>query len=198
MYDIKRYLRKLKHLLEVVFCTNRIPSPYYLKHTLLLDFFPGEASIIETGTYLGETTALLASHCKRVLTLEPYHSLHKYNSQRFRKSHNVTVINASSEEGFEKALSSLSGPVGFWLDGHFSGEGTFGELSTASPVEVELRLIGDYLERDLGPAYIAIDDARLFTGTNGYPSETLVKNFAQKFDLNFFKFRDIYFLSPRN
>lgn len=197
MYDLKRYLRIAKHLLDAVANIQRIPAPYYHKHALLLDFFPKHASVIETGTYLGETTSVLAHHCKQVLTLEPYLPLYNYNLRRFRNTENVTVINASSEEGFEEALSGLRGPVAFWLDGHFSGEGTHGELSTASPVEHELRVIEDYLNRKLGSVYVAIDDARLFTGIDGYPSETLVKSFAEKFDLSFFKFRDIYFLQSR-
>lgn len=198
MYDLKRYLRIAKHVLDAVFNMRSVPAPYYHKHALLLDFFPENSTVIETGTYLGETASVLAQHCKQVLTLEPYLPLYNYNSRRFSNTENVTVINASSEEGFEGLLLELSGPVSFWLDGHFSGEGTFGELTYASPVEHELRVIGDYLDRKLGSVYVAIDDARLFTGINGYPSEALVKSFAQKFDLSFFKFRDIYFCKSRD
>jgi len=198
MYSLKRYVRTIKHFVDAVGNIQRVPAPYYHKHALLLDFFPENASVIETGTYLGETTSVLAHHCKQVLTLEPYLPLYKYNSSRFSNAENVTVINASSEEGFEGALSELCGPIAFWLDGHFSGEGTHGEITNASPVEHELRVIGDYLDKKLGPVYVAIDDARLFTGINGYPSESVVKSFAQNFDLSFFKFRDIYFLKSKD
>ena len=198
MYDLKRYFRAVKHFFDAAVNINRLPAPYYQKHTLLLDFFPEHAAVIETGTYLGETTSVLAHHCTQVLTLEPYLPLYKYNSRRFRSAENVTVINASSEEGFEEALSTLCGPIAFWLDGHFSWEGTHGEITNASPVEHELRVIGDYLDKKLGPVYVAIDDARLFTGVDGYPSEIAVKNFANKFGLSFFKFRDIYFLKSQD
>lgn len=194
MYKFKKYLRIVKHSFDAALRHNRTPAPYYLKHALLLDFFPADASVIETGTYLGETTSVLASHCKQVFTLEPFAPLYRFNLAQFRGAANVKVINASSEDGFESVLSEICGPVAFWLDGHFSGKGTFGEISTASPVEIELSAIGDYVDKNRGAVYVAIDDARLFTGLHGYPSESVVKEFAAKFNLSFFKFRDIYFL----
>jgi len=198
MYRLKKFLRVLKHRVDAAMNYRRVPAPYYQKHALLLDFFPAHASVIETGTYLGETTSVLASHCRQVVTLEPFEPLYRFNRKQFRKAENVKVVNTSSEAGFVSALSEIHGPAGFWLDGHFSGKGTFGNLETASPVEIELCAIGDYVEKNSGSVYVAIDDARLFTGLDGYPSETVIKDFAERFNLDFFKLRDIYFLKSKD
>jgi hypothetical protein len=65
-----------------------------------------------------------------------------------------------------EVLAPLNEPVLFWLDGHYSGEGT-GAGAEDSPViqEVEHILQSRANYRDA----IIIDDARCFTGEGGYP-----------------------------
>ena len=67
----------------------------------------------------------------------------------------LEMINAS---GGEKIL--------FWLDGHFSGVGTGGG-DDICPIINELRLIAQSNRND---HCILIDDARCFTGEDGYPT----------------------------
>lgn len=61
----------------------------------------------------------------------------------------------------------------FWLDGHYSGfETAKGDLET--PVSSELESI----LRSKINHIILIDDARLFTGKNDYPSVEELKNYV--------------------
>jgi len=63
-------------------------------------------------------------------------------------------------------LQDSSGRILFWLDGHYSGEGTAcGDQ--VSPILQELDLIKAHPRRD---HCILIDDSRLFTGVDGYPT----------------------------
>jgi hypothetical protein len=65
----------------------------------------------------------------------------------------------------EEAIESVGGNILYWLDGHYSGEGTaIGE--SVSPIHRELGIIRErYRKGDC----ILIDDARMFTGDDGYP-----------------------------
>lgn len=190
----KKRFRKVKHLIQAVVGLERTPAPYYLKHALLKNFFPTDSVAIETGTYLGETTQMLERHCNEVVSFEPYRPLFKFNAYQFRKCANIKVVNDKSDDGLEPILSKIKGNVSFWLDGHFSGDGTFGDLSTASPIIHELEVIETWI-RSGGKAWIAIDDARLFTGNHGYPSVSVVLDFAERNNLIAYKCMDIFFLT---
>ena len=135
-YAVKRRFRKIKHYFEALLHMKRLPAPYLQKHALLLDFFPAASTAIETGTYLGETTELLQRHCKTVVSIEPYTPLFEYNAKRFKGFDNVNLIHGSSEQFFEDVVENIAGDISFWLDGHYSGEGTHGDLASASPTVV--------------------------------------------------------------
>ena len=194
LFDVKRLVRLFKHRLDAMISAGSTPAPYLQKHALLRDFFPPHSIAIETGTYLGETTRVLSLHCARVISFEPHVPLYAYNTERFSKVENVQIVNQASEEGLVPALEGLAGDVSFWLDGHFSGEGTHGTNENASPILKELESIGEWLRDPSCSAFVAIDDARLFDGTDGYPTESQVRDFANRHALSFIKLRDIFFL----
>jgi hypothetical protein len=193
-YVLKKMLRKVNHLIWAVVGLGQTPAPYYQKHTLLKEFFPRDSVAIETGTFLGETTQMLEHHCNEIVSFEPYRPLFEFNAHQFRSCANIKIVNDTSENGLEPVLSQLKGNVSFWLDGHFSGDGTFGNLSNASPILRELQVIETWLRLG-GKAWIAIDDARLFTGDGGYPPISVIKDFAERNNMTAFKFRDIFFLT---
>ncbi len=63
-------------------------------------------------------------------------------------------------------IDEVQDDILFWLDGHYSGQGTgIGELT--SPILNELDIIQS---KNLSKYCILIDDYRLFNGTDGYPS----------------------------
>lgn len=61
---------------------------------------------IETGTYLGETTAFLASRFPKVISIEPSAKLFQNAAARFRGHRGVRLLNGTSEEMFLEALNS--------------------------------------------------------------------------------------------
>ena len=143
-YDIRRWIRKLKHSYEYVFFKRRIPRPYYVKWQILEKNFIEGATCVETGTYLGETTEFLSKRFSQVFSFEPYDKLATYNLTRFKARNNVNIINSASELGLRSLLKELSGPVNFWLDGHYSGDGTFlSSEEQLSPILEEINSVVD-------------------------------------------------------
>lgn len=190
-YKIKRRIRLIKHYVEARVFSKRIPAPYSQKWHILFKFFEKGSLSIETGTYLGETTNFLSLNIGPVISIEPYSELANYNKERFKKNNNVKIINQKSQEALSGALGKKFGTINFWLDGHFSGEGTFGDLESASPILDELLIIKKWLTVPENRANIAIDDARLFTGQDGYPTLTQMQLISEQMNCSFTIDKDI-------
>ena len=96
------------------------------------------------------------------------------------------ILLGDSGKNLPEAIGLSKGRILYWLDGHYSGEGT-GLGDKVSPVIEELRLIALAGRQD---DCIVIDDLRLFNGTGGYPTiedtieelKKINKNYDIKFD----------------
>lgn len=141
---------------------------------------------IETGTFIGTSTHFLSSLGSKVYSLEPSPLFFDLATKRFKHTSNVTIINGSSEEKLNEVLSSLSGPVNFWLDGHYSAGATF-EGESHCPIAKELEIIAQHLPR-LSGVCIMIDDAMHFGSglpeDQDYPSLDFLVDWAREHQLN--------------
>ncbi|HTC69511.1 MAG TPA: hypothetical protein VK662_08080 [Acidothermaceae bacterium] len=116
---------------------------------------------VETGTFRGDSTALLGDLFPIVWSIELSPELHRAASTRLKDRPHITILQGSSREHLSVVCDQLTAPALFWLDGHWSGAGTAGELDEC-PVLAELASI-DASAQGSGAA-ILIDDARLFFG----------------------------------
>ena len=169
----------------------RPPSPYSIKKkTLQNNAFPN-VGWIETGTYLGETTKFLSKKYSSVITVEPSRPHFNYVSKRFRKISNVRVINATSENSFSELLGNSKDELNIYLDGHYSGDGTFGE-NKITPVKEELDSIEKSLAR-FKKLFVAIDDFRVFANyDSAYPSRYYLIDFCKRNNLIWNVEQDIF------
>lgn len=136
------------------------PSPRSVKISCMTrnSFHPG--TWIETGTYYGDTAAVLSKLASHVYTIEPEPTLFRKASLRFSDTPNVEVVLGLSEEQLPGILEKVSGDVNFWLDGHFS-QGVTHKGPVETPIIEELRIIEKHLER-LQSVSVLVDDVRLF------------------------------------
>ena len=144
------------------------------KRSLLGRLSTSQTVWIESGTYVGHTTKLLANKSQFVFSIEPILRFVTRARVRLLGNNNVTVLNGTSESVLEQLLSNLSLIQGsyakrfssdwelkFFLDGHNSGIGTYrGDLIT--PIEIELRVISSFIDK-LPISTICVDDWRLFS-----------------------------------
>ena len=169
----------------------RPPSPYSIKKKILQNNAFPNVAWIETGTYLGETTKFLSKNYSSVITIEPSAPHFNYVSKRFRKISNVKVINATSENSFSELLRNSKDELNIYLDGHYSGDGTFGE-SKVTPVKEELDSIEKSLDR-FKKLFVAIDDFRVFTNSDSaYPSRYYLIDFCKRNNLIWNVEQDIF------
>lgn len=170
------------------------PSPHFIKQACLLRNGIPNATWIETGTFLGQTTQFLSRHAAKVYSIEPEPRLFENAANYFRKFDNVEIINGTSEGVFPELLPKVSGDVNFWLDGHYSAGPTFkGQKDT--PIVEELGEIGRHLGR-LGKVRVLIDDVRCFHPEDpefsAYPSIDYLVNWARENRLPWHVEHDIF------
>ncbi len=139
----------------------------------LINIF-GVDVFVESGTYIGDSTAIAATCFKEVHTIELGQQLYQAAKERFRNQANVHLYLGDSSKVLDKILKTLKGNILFWLDGHYSGGNTaLGDSNT--PILQELAAIKNCGITD---SIILIDDMRLFrnfknnsdSNINGYPT----------------------------
>lgn len=133
------------------------------------------AVFIETGTYLGDTVFHFLKKFERIYSIELDTDLFQRATKRFAQFEHVQILEGDSGKEIIKVLKEIRVPSMFWLDGHYSGGITaLGE--NASPILEELAAILTHSMDHI----IFIDDARLFTGTGGYPTLEELQHFVRE------------------
>ena len=170
------------------------PSLVHIKRAVLLRLGAPQATWVETGTFEGDTAALLALEAKMVYTIEPDKVLFEKAQTRFNGNANVHTIHGLSEEIFPTLLSTLRGTVNFWLDGHYSG-GITHQGPTNCPVREELANIENNLDR-FDHVTVLIDDIRCFDPSipeyADYPDVNFLVDWARKNNLRWHIEHDIF------
>ena len=130
----------------------------------------GAEVLVETGTFMGDTTWSLRRDFRRIYTVEVDPSLAALARERFKMIASVTVVEGDSASVLGRICGEVDGACLFFLDGHYSG-GITGMGSKECPVLEELDAIFTLTKH---PFRIVIDDARLFGTHPSYPDlETL-------------------------
>lgn len=122
---------------------------YYMRKYKLKTF-------IETGTYLGATTKIMAALMEKCITVELDMALYNRAVDQFKDMPHVICFQGNSGRLISKILAELSTPALFWLDAHYSG----GMTADAGydPLLEELDAI---VRHKVKQHVILIDDARI-------------------------------------
>jgi hypothetical protein len=121
--------------------------------------------LVETGTYWGDMVDAMRAHFDEVHSIELYEPLFERAQRRFRSTKNVYLYLGDSSVRLPDVLRTLDRRALFWLDGHYSGDGT-AKADTECPVVAELEAIAAHARND---HCILIDDAHLFGVHPDYP-----------------------------
>ena len=143
-----------------------VPHPVKVRNILSVAELFGLRVLVETGTQAGATLAATRDYFDRLYSIEIYEPSVMAARKRFAANPNITIVHGDSATALPTLVATISEPILFWLDGHYSGKGT-GMGEDHSPIVAE---IGHILKlRPPGRDAIIIDDARLFVGKDGYP-----------------------------
>ena len=147
--------------------TSSPPHPYFKRKTVKAYAKKFKLrTLIETGTYRGDMIISNQKNFKKIYSIELDEKIFKKASERCKQYSHISLYQGDSGEILPKILLNIKEPCLFWLDAHYSGEGTAKGLFD-SPILKEMEFILNELNLN---HVILIDDAREFVGTNGYPT----------------------------
>ncbi len=169
-----------------------IPAPSSVKREVLREYGRrfGLRVLVETGTYKADTVRALRNDFDEIHSIEIDDALYQQAVARCRKQMNARLYLGDSAEVVSQIVATLSGPALFWLDAHYSGEGTGGE--GGQPIVEEVR---EAIEANVGHVLL-VDDVREFGSADEYPQLDALKVFAAKHGYDFEVQDDIARLVP--
>jgi hypothetical protein len=139
-------------------------------------------NFIETGSYIGIGIDLaLQSGFEKVYSIELFDEFYILCKDKFKDNTKVEIIHGDSFYELEKLLNSKPDvPFTYWLDGHFSGEGT-GHGILETPLIKELEVI---LSRNVDGELIYVDDMRLYRNFDDDINIAKIKELLLKYKPN--------------
>lgn len=154
------------------------PLPHKIKTKIILDFAKifNLTTLVETGTYLGQTVDDLKNHFAKIYSIELDNILFKEAKKMFIKNKNIKIIQGDSGAILNKLIKSIDTPSLFWLDAHYSGGITARGLKN-TPI---IKEIGAVSKSKIKNHIILIDDAREFKGVGDYPTIKQIRAFVTK------------------
>jgi hypothetical protein len=154
------------------------PPPYIIKQRIVKQYIHkyGCKILVESGTYLGEMGEAMKNDINAFHSIEIYEPLYRKAINTFKSYKNFHFYYGDSAIILPKILNDMNEKAIFWLDGHYSGEGT-GRAELDSPIMQELEAIFNHQIKE---HVILIDDARLFIGNNGYPTIDTLRKYVHE------------------
>ncbi len=162
-----------------------------LKNTFQPDIF------FETGTYSGETTMAAIPYFKELVSVEFHEGLAEVAKRKFSEFTQVRVFYGQSPDLIRTIAPALKGTILFWLDAHYSGEGTAlssNDLESPDAITAIRNELSAIQDTGIQDCVILIDDIRGFgtevsgvdyMGCWAYPSIQEVEKAILKINLHF-------------
>lgn len=175
-YDTRMKLRQAEADLHWYLSGMPNPPIYSYKRKMILRLakdFPAKI-FIETGTCSGDTVDSVRKRFSKIYSIELDEGLALKAKKRFEKQPHIEILQGDSGRLLKQVLQEVEGPIVFWLDGHYSGEGT-AKSDIETPIFEELKAI---FEHECKNHLILIDDARCFDGTHDYPTLEGLKEYV--------------------
>ena len=132
---------------------NRVQNIYRYKY------------FVETGTHTGNTPRALRNDFEHIYTIELDEAWFLRSQSRLKRYSNITCLHGDSQQILRSVIPRIDLPAIFWLDAHYSGEGTaLGAVK--APILQEIELIGS---SDVREHIVIVDDVSDFSAAEGYP-----------------------------
>jgi len=160
-----------------------VPPPHSAKQKVIEKYAKQYSctTLIETGTYLGDTIYSQKDNFSSIISIELSSRFFKAARTRFRKYSHIRICFGNSGEILPEIMPGIRNRSLIWLDGHYSGRST-AKGDTESPVFKELDAIFKYND----PLHvILIDDARLFIGKRDYPTIVELEAYVKEQNCNY-------------
>lgn len=153
-------------------------TPHLIKQKIVKDYKEKYKVqiLVETGTYLGTMVNATKNDFKKIYSIELDKKLYNHARNKFKNYAHIKIMPGDSAKVLPQLLKQIRRPTLFWLDAHFS-KGITAKGNKETPIMEELNSI---FKHKIKTHIILIDDAQVFSGKNGYPSEKFLKKYVTK------------------
>lgn len=150
------------------------PPPHIVKVKTVEKFqqLTKYSTLVETGTFMGDMIQSQLQNFDKIYSIELSEDYWKNAKELFKNEKKVELLKGDSGQVMHELVKQLNQPAVFWLDGHYSG-GNTAKGEKLSPIYEELKAIFSTEIKHC----LLIDDARLFSGENDYPTIDELKKF---------------------
>lgn len=154
-----------------------LPTPHEIKQ-VIIEYYKkiyGYKILVETGTYMGDMVEAQRTNFEKIYSVELSTEFWKRAVIRFKKYPHIKIVQGDSGKVLHSLTKDLTIPAIFWLDGHYSaGHTAKGEKECPILEEIDA-IVGNNTLKHI----LLIDDARLFTGKNDYPTIEYLTQYVQ-------------------
>jgi hypothetical protein len=153
--------------------------PHFIKFRIIKEYKDkfNLDTLVETGTYLGDTVAKARGCFSEIYSIEVDEVLFNKAKAKFSCFKGIHILKGDSAKVLPEVTAEIKAPALFWLDAHYSGGITSGDAELSPIVqEVESILKANNLEH-----VFLIDDAHLFNGQHGYPDMQFLNKLISKY-----------------
>jgi len=173
---IRNYVQQVRILRQWKKAGMPVPPPHVVKQRTVREYARRFSTkvLIETGTFKGQMIEATKHQFSRIFSIEIDPVLFEEAKKRFADAGNVEILQGDSGTIISSILDKLDEPCLFWLDAHYSGDGT-GRGTKDTPIMDELQAV--FGHRKMGHV-VLVDDARCFNGSNGYPTLDQLKSYV--------------------
>ena len=178
IYFFWREVREIREYWRWIKNGKPAPPPHSIKQGIVKEYARRYKCDIffETGTYLGGMIDAVRNDFQQIFSIELSSSLAQKARERFRDDKYIHILQGNSAKLLPDTIKTISKPCLFWLDAHYSGEGT-AISEKRCPILEELSSI---LTHPVKNHVVLIDDAREFTGRGGYPHVDVLLDYIRK------------------
>lgn len=135
---------------------------------------------VETGSYNGDGIAYALKYgFERIISIELHEQWYKICLEKYTNNKKVELYHGDSEVLLSGILTTVHQPCTFWLDAHYSGEGT-GDGIHSVPILEELETIRYHSHYKNVTHTLLIDDLRYFRkGWHGVKLDDVIDRIKQ-------------------
>jgi len=175
---VPRMIKSLFNIWEWRLKGSPLPPPHELKQSVLIDFAISHnlKIFVETGTFKGAMVEAVLDYFNQLYSVELSKPLFNEAKKKFKNQKKVRLYQGDSKKRLKEIVLILKEPALFWLDAHYSGEGT-AEGDEWSPVLEEVKIIS---KSKMVGHVVLIDDARGFTGKSSATLKQIEKSASKK------------------
>lgn len=175
---LHKYLNQLRDTGKHFFSGKGIPPSHSDKLKVVKEYYNeyNPTVFVETGTYLGHMIHSVHPLFSETHSIELDPIFYERAKNQFSKFPSVVIHLGDSTSTLPIVIKNFQTPILFWLDAHYFGGVTALGLEETPILKELLSIFNHPIKNHI----TLIDDARCFTGENGYPTPSDLTDFVSK------------------